>query len=79
MEAPRNMGKPYVDAFSALYRDLATRYDLVLYPFFLEGVALDESLTLGDGLHPNAEGVARIVQGILPKAEELLARVAAKS
>jgi acyl-CoA thioesterase I len=79
MEAPRNMGKPYVDAFSALYRDLATRYDLVLYPFFLEGVALDETLTLGDGLHPNAKGVARIVQGILPKAEELLARVAAKS
>jgi acyl-CoA thioesterase I len=79
MEAPRNMGKPYVDAFSALYRDLATRYNLVLYPFFLEGVALDETLTLGDGLHPNAKGVARIVQGILPKAEELLARVAAKS
>ena len=64
--------------FRALYADLAQRYDLVLYPFFLDGVALDDTLTLDDGMHPNAQGVARIVQGILPKVEELLARVAAK-
>jgi acyl-CoA thioesterase-1 len=78
MEAPRNMGKDYVAAFSALYPDLALRYDLVFYPFFLDGVALDDTLTLDDGLHPNAQGVARIVQGILPKVEELLARVKIK-
>jgi acyl-CoA thioesterase-1 len=40
-------------------------------------VALDDKYTLGDGLHPNAEGVARIVDGILPKVEELLVRVQA--
>ena len=74
MEAPRNMGKDYVDQFRALYQDLATRYDLILYPFFLDGVALDDKYTLGDGLHPNAEGVARIVDGIMPKVEELLAK-----
>jgi acyl-CoA thioesterase I len=74
MEAPRNMGKDYVDQFRALYADLAQRYDLILYPFFLDGVALDDNYTLGDGLHPNAEGVARIVDGILPKVEELLAK-----
>jgi acyl-CoA thioesterase-1 len=78
MEAPRNMGKDYVEAFSALYRDLAARYNLVFYPFFLDGVALDETLTLDDGMHPNAQGVARIVEGIMPKVEELLARVTAK-
>ncbi|MGH6826664.1 arylesterase [Methyloceanibacter sp.] len=77
MEAPRNLGKEYVDQFRALYADLAARYDLILYPFFLDGVALDDKYTLGDGLHPNAEGVARIVDGILPKVEELLARVPA--
>jgi len=32
----------------------------------------------GDGLHPSAQGVARIVELILPKVEELLARVSAK-
>lgn len=78
MEAPPNMGKEYATAFKALYADLAQRYDLVFYPFFLDGVALDDKLTLDDGMHPNAQGVARIVQGILPKVEELLARAKAK-
>ena len=77
MEAPRNLGKEYVDQFRALYADLASRYDLILYPFFLDGVALDDKYTQSDGLHPNADGVARIVNGILPKVEELLARVPA--
>ena len=74
MEAPPNLGKEYVEQFRALYADLAHRYDLILYPFFLDGVALDDKYTLGDGMHPNAEGVARIVDGILPKVEELLAK-----
>jgi acyl-CoA thioesterase-1 len=74
MEAPPNLGKEYVEQFRALYADLAQRYDLILYPFFLDGVALDDNYTLGDGMHPNAEGVARIVDGILPKVEELLVK-----
>ena len=74
MEAPRNLGKDYVEQFRALYADLAARYDLILYPFFLDGVALDDKYLMGDGLHPNAAGVARIVEGILPKVEELLAK-----
>jgi acyl-CoA thioesterase-1 len=77
-EAPRNMGKDYVEAFSAIFRDLAARYDVIFYPFFLEGAALNDGLMQPDGLHPNAKGVARIVATILPKVEELLARVAAK-
>jgi acyl-CoA thioesterase I len=78
MESPRNMGKDYVDQFRAIYPALAQRYDAVLYPFFLEGVALNQSLMLDDGNHPNAKGVERIVEGILPKVEELLAKVGAK-
>ena len=78
MEAPRNLGKDYVDQFRAMYVDLAQRYDVVFYPFFLDGVALDDKFMQGDGLHPNAQGVARIVELILPKVEDLLARVSAK-
>jgi acyl-CoA thioesterase-1 len=74
MEAPRNLGKDYVEQFRALYVDLATRYDLILYPFFLDGVALDDKYLMDDRLHPNAAGVARIVEGILPKVKELLAK-----
>jgi acyl-CoA thioesterase-1 len=78
MESPRNMGKDYVDQFRAIYADLAQRYDAVFYPFFLDGVALDAGLMQEDGIHPNAKGVDRIVQGILPKVDELLARVKPK-
>ena len=78
MEAPRNMGKDYVKEFAAIFPDLASRYDVLLYPFFLEGVALDDGLMQADGIHPNGKGVTRIVEGILPKVEELLAQIEAK-
>jgi acyl-CoA thioesterase I len=78
MEAPPNMGKDYADRFRAIYADLAARYHLIFYPFFLEGAALHDGLTQGDGMHPNAKGVAAIVANILPKVEELLAEVKAK-
>jgi acyl-CoA thioesterase-1 len=79
MESPRNMGKDYVDAFHAIYPALAAQYGVVFYPFFLDGVALDDSLMQGDGIHPNAKGVAKIVVNILPKVDELLARANSKS
>jgi acyl-CoA thioesterase-1 len=50
----------------------------VFYPFFLDGVVGDRALNQGDGIHPTAAGVDAIVKGILPKAEELIARVKAK-
>lgn len=75
MEAPRNLGKDYVEAFGAIYPDLAARYGVILHPFFLDGAALNDGLMQADGLHPNANGVAAIVEKILPKVEELLARV----
>jgi acyl-CoA thioesterase-1 len=79
MEAPRNMGKDYVEEFRAVYADLAERYDVIFYPFFMEGAALTDGMMQGDGIHPNARGVAAIVEGILPKVEELLARIEAKT
>jgi acyl-CoA thioesterase-1 len=78
-EAPRNMGKDYVDQFRAIYADLASRYDVIFYPFFLEGAALNDDLMQEDGIHPNAKGVAVIVENIMPKVDELLARVKAKN
>ncbi|MEM9590777.1 MAG: arylesterase, partial [Pseudomonadota bacterium] len=72
MEAPRNLGKEYVTAFSAIYRELAARYNVLLYPFFLEGAALNAELMQKDGIHPNGEGVTVIVENILPQVEALL-------
>jgi acyl-CoA thioesterase-1 len=78
MLAPRNMGADYTQAFDAIYPELAEEYDVLLYPFFLEGVAAEPALNQGDGIHPNAEGVAIIVEGILPKVEALIAKVKAR-
>jgi acyl-CoA thioesterase-1 len=78
MLAAPNLGADFGRAFDAIYPDLAAANDLLLYPFFLDGVVTDSKLNIGDGLHPTGAGVARIVSGILPKVEEMLARVRAK-
>jgi acyl-CoA thioesterase I len=78
MRAAPNLGADYARDFEAIYSDLAARNDLLLYPFFLDGVATDAKLNQRDGLHPTAVGVDAIVARILPKAEELVARARAK-
>jgi len=75
MIAPRNLGEEYTRAFDSVYPDLAKKHGLILYPFFLDGIALNGALNLGDGIHPNPKGVAEITKRILPKVEELIARV----
>jgi len=78
MRASANLGPDYVARFDAIYPDLAERYGLVLYPFFLAGIAGDRAFNLADNLHPNPQGVERIVAGILPKVEAFLDRLEAK-
>jgi acyl-CoA thioesterase I len=75
MRAAPNMGAAYVRAFDAIYPALASTHGVVFYPFFLAGVAADRTLNQPDGLHPTATGVDSIVARILPKVEELIARV----
>jgi acyl-CoA thioesterase-1 len=74
MRAIPNLGVDYVAGFETIYPDLAKKYDLLAYPFFLDGIAGDAKFNQRDGLHPTAGGVDRIVAGILPKVEELVAR-----
>jgi len=75
MYASRNLGPDYVQKFDSLYPDIAKKHDLVLYPFFLDGVAGERSLNLQDGIHPTAKGVEIIVERILPTVETFLARI----
>jgi acyl-CoA thioesterase-1 len=72
MLAPPNLGREYGDAFNAVFPRLAERYEVLFYPFFLDGVAAEPSLNLGDGMHPNPAGVDVIVQRILPVVIEAL-------
>jgi acyl-CoA thioesterase I len=78
MKASPGLGADYVRRFDALYGELAERHNIPLYPFFLEGVAADPTLNQGDGIHPNAAGVRRIVAGIAPAVARLLDAVPAK-
>ena len=75
MLAAPNLGEDYKRRFDAIYPELVQKFGVTLYPFFLEGVAGAPSLQLNDGLHPNRAGVERIVQGILPSVEAVLAQV----
>jgi acyl-CoA thioesterase-1 len=72
MLAPPNLGREYTDAFNAVYPRLAKEHKVPLYPFFLDGVAMEPALNQADGIHPNAEGVAEIVQRIKPHVTRLL-------
>ncbi|PLX98794.1 MAG: arylesterase, partial [Desulfuromonas sp.] len=60
MRAPRNLGREYTAEFDRIFPELAEHYDLLFYPFFLDGVVGSPQLNQADGIHPNAQGVAVI-------------------
>ena len=74
MHAQRNLGADYVRQFDAIYPRLAKDYDVLFYPFFLDGVALNPKLNQADGMHPNPAGVKVIVTHMLPIVKKLVAR-----
>ncbi len=76
MRAAPNLGPDYAAAFERIYPELAAKYQVSLYPFFLDGVAGNLSLEQQDGMHPNAAGVPVIVARILPAVRNLVGRVA---
>jgi len=79
MKAAPNLGTDYQAAFNAIYPKLAAKYGVPLYPFFLDGVAGQAGYQLDDHLHPNAKGVDRMVERILPMVEKLVTEGLAKS
>jgi acyl-CoA thioesterase I len=72
MRAPANWGEGYQTAFDRIFPDLARSDDVPLYPFFLEGVAMDPRLNQADGEHPNARGVAVMVDRLAPVVLRLI-------
>ena len=74
MMAPRNLGPEYAREFDPIYPRLAKQYGAALYPFVLEGVALNPKLNQADGMHPNPAGAKIVVDRILPDVKALVAR-----
>jgi acyl-CoA thioesterase-1 len=75
MLAPPNLGADYAAAFNAVFRNVAERHDVVLYPFILDGVVMDPELNQEDGIHPNAAGVKVIVERMLPSVLQAIERL----
>ena len=72
MQAPSSYGQDYQFSFNSIYPQLAKEYEIFLYPFLLEGVALDPNLNQSDGKHPNEQGIALISKKIAEKIKNIL-------
>ena len=72
MQAPSSYGQDYQSTFNSIYPQLAEEYQIFLYPFLLEGVALNAELSQSDGKHPNSKGIALISKKIAEKIKNIL-------
>lgn len=72
MRSFRNYDAIFGGNFQEMYEELADEYDAVYYPFFLEDVAMEARYNLDDGIHPNKEGIALIVDNIYDDVQDLL-------
>jgi acyl-CoA thioesterase-1 len=72
MRAPRNLGPEYAAQFDPIYPLLAKQFAVPLYPFVLDGVALNPKLNQADGIHPNPAGVKIVVARLFPYVMKLV-------
>lgn len=72
MQTVQNMGPEYTSAFQAIYPAVAAENDLILIPFFLEGVGGKPELNQADSIHPTAEGYTVVVETIYPYVIEAI-------
>lgn len=75
MLAPPNMGPEYGEEFNRIYPELAARHQVLLYPFFLEGVVANPTLNQDDGIHPNLDGVKIVVENMMPMVRALIQKI----
>ena len=66
MKSPESMGVQYQLEFDSIYPELAKKYDLILMPFLLEGIALEKEMLLADYKHPNAKGIKVMANNLRP-------------
>ena len=64
MQIPPNYGQEYAREFKNLYAKLASQENVQLIPFFLYGVASDNSLFQADRIHPNEKAQAILFNNV---------------
>ena len=81
MQAAGNYGQGYKTAFDGMYPALAEAHGALLAPSFFAGLgaggdpAAARGLMQADGLHPNPDGVKKIVAALGPYVEQLIQKV----
>ena len=70
-----NYGKRYQNSFESLYKEIAEENNIPLIPFMLNDVALEKTLMLDDGIHPNEQAqpliASFIFQNLIPLINNL--------
>jgi len=74
MKMVKNLGEPFTREFESLYAVIAAKHDVILIPFFLEGVAANRQLNQTDGIHPTEEGYRRVVDHLYPFVVKAIGR-----
>lgn len=74
--SPPNMGQAYEREFNSIYPELSEKYKASLIPFFLQNVALVDSLNLPDGKHPNEKGQEIVLENVWKHLQPLLEKEA---
>lgn len=72
MFIPPNYGPKYTNGFKAVYLDLSEKYKTPFIPFFLDGISGHSDLVLEDGLHPNVNAQAKILENVWPTLKPLI-------
>lgn len=71
---PPNYGPAYINLFHKTYQQVARQKQVVLVPYFLQGVAGKSELMQQDGIHPRVEGQMRMLDNVWPRLEPMLRR-----
>ena len=79
MEAPPNYGQEYAAAFRQAFREVALEQRVLFIPFLLQDVAGHSGLNQSDGIHPNADGAARVAETVWRVLGPTLDQMAAAS
>ena len=66
MQMVRNLGPAYAGDFAKIYPAVAKEREVILVPFFLEGVAGKASLNQPDAIHPTPEGYEIVAETVYP-------------
>ncbi|MGB3817538.1 MAG: arylesterase [Achromobacter pulmonis] len=72
MQIPPNYGRDYTQRFAQVFPTVAKDENARLVPFLMEGIATNRAMFQADGIHPNEDAQARLLDNVWPVLRPLL-------